>query len=148
METKRIEFELNDRRKATLSHLENHKTLTKQVATQSTIEPYKGLLGATPHITGVVSARVNGKVMRLVYKPTEISCWLLRNAREDSLKNTFDEVQAIVYQEKIYPVHEWVPETATYLVLRPTHVGKILLSAFLNNRPPAIEALILKTTKN
>ena len=148
MKTEKVEFELNDRRKATLSHLEDHKTLTKQVATQSTIEPYKGLLGATPHITCVVSARVNGKVMHLIYQPTELSYWINRNAQEHSLQDTFCEVQAIAYLGKLYPTHEWVPETATYLVLRATHVGKILLNAFLNNYPPTIEALLFKTTKN
>jgi len=142
METNVFIFKLRDGRKAVLNHLTENKKVQKLLESNQPIEPYRELLTRHPYITCVVSARVNGKKMCLIYDPTEHSYWISRNARENSLENTFSNIEAIVYEDKVYSVHAWRPRNLRELTLTDLPIKKTLLEAFINNRSPRIEALL------
>jgi hypothetical protein len=135
-------FKLKGGRKAVLSHLAENKRIQKLLEHNPPTEPYLEALTQYPHTTCVVSARVNGKRMHLIYDPTEHSYVISQNARANSLENTFSKIEAIVYEGKVYSMHTWRSRSPKELVLVDLPIKKILLDAFINNRSPRIEALL------
>jgi hypothetical protein len=145
-------FRLKDGRRAILSKLAYHKGILKQISTQPDIVPWQYHMCLHPHLTSVISTRVAGRIMHLVYPPNEISFWIVANIKAGSLDNTFREVEAVAYRGKIYPAHIWKPshdrvtKRSKEFVLGDSPSKEPLLKAFLSNTEPTIEALLDRQT--
>jgi hypothetical protein len=152
---------MEDGRLAMLSHLDD-PTLTNIAkivlapGNEDVIFPIRE--DALNHVS-VISTTIgrNHRKVFLVFNPNENTFWICANIRGKSLEYTFDEVQAVVYRNKLHHLKAWYPisgkrkypvtnskriRTAKEYVLERTPRGTRWLRAIQKNCEPEIAALI------